>query len=429
MTGGPGNDAEDGASGDDTFLENAAANGNDTLNGSFDTDTVSYAARPARVVVDLDGVADDGDPAAAEHDNVTAAVENLVGGAGNDDLTGGVSPNSLVGNAGQDNLIGLDGNDLLDGGLGPDAMEGDVGTDTATYASRTTPLTVTIDGIANDGATAEGDNVKTDVENLVGGSAKDSLTGSGGPNEIRGGAGNDTIAGGPGDDDEYGEDGNDTFSQGAAADGADDLFGGADLGGSTIGDLVAYDQRTTSIHVTIDDANDDGAVGENDNVHMDVESARGGSRGDVLVGSPGANQLFGLGGPDTLDGGTGPDVLSGGGAVDTATYASRTAPLEVSLNGIANDGEITANELDNVLEDVENVVGGSSNDSFFGSPAANRFTGGLGNDFFEGATGPDVFQGGGNYDTVDYSSRSVRRGRLDRRSGKRRHRRGLRRNR
>ncbi len=60
-------------------------------------------------------------------------------------------------------------------------MEGDVGTDTATYASRTAPLTVTIDGIANDGATAEGDdNVKTDVENLVGGSAKDSLTGSGG---------------------------------------------------------------------------------------------------------------------------------------------------------------------------------------------------------------------------------------------------------
>ena len=101
-------------------------------------------------------------------------------------------------------------------------------------------------------------------------------------------------------------------------------------------------------------------------------------------------------------------MLSGGGAVDTATYASRTAPLEVSLNGVANDGEITPNELDNVLEDVENVVGGSSNDSFFGSPAANRFTGGLGNDFFDGATGPDVFQGGGNYDTVDYSSRSIR---------------------
>ena len=265
---------------------------------------------------------------------------------------------------------------------------------------------MTIDGIANDGATAEGDNVKTDVENLVGGSAKDSLTGSGGPNEIRAGAGNDAIAGGAGDDDEYGEDGNDTFSQGAAANGADDLFGGADLGGATVGDLVDYDQRDASIRVTLDDLNDDGAVGESDNVHADVESARGGSRGDVLVGNPGPNQLFGLGAPDSLDGGLGPDLLSGGGAVDTADYSSRTAALEVSLNGVANDGE--AGELDNALEDVENVFGGSSHDSFFGSPSANRFTGGLGDDLFDGGLGPDRYEGGGGFDTVDYSSRSIR---------------------
>ncbi len=101
-------------------------------------------------------------------------------------------------------------------------------------------------------------------------------------------------------------------------------------------------------------------------------------------------------------------MLSGGDGVDTATYASRTARLEVSLNGIANDGEITAEELDNVLEDVENVTGGSSNDTFFGSTAANRFRGGLGGDLFVGGPGPDVFEGGGNYDAVDYSSRSTR---------------------
>ena len=82
MAGGTGNDAEDGASGDDTFLQDAAANGNDTLTGSFDTDTVSYADRAARVVVDIDGAADDGDPAAAEPDNVTATVENLDGRGG-----------------------------------------------------------------------------------------------------------------------------------------------------------------------------------------------------------------------------------------------------------------------------------------------------------------------------------------------------------
>ncbi len=413
LTGGPGNDVEIGASGNDTFLEGATPNGNDTLDGQFDLDTVSYAARTARVVVDPDGVADDGDPAASEHDNVTAAVENLTGGAGNDNLTGSASPNSLIGNLGADNLIGLDGGDLLMGGLGTDVMEGDLGTDTASYASHTAGVVVTIDGVANDGATGENDNVKTDVENLVGGSGNDSLTASGAPNVIHGGGGNDWIAGGLGDDDEYGDNGNDTFTEGAATNGADDFFGGADNGPATIGDLVTYNQRTTSIRVSIDntaldgaDANNDGIPEENDNVHTDVESVRGGPKGDYLVGSSGPNQLYGLTANDFLDGGLGPDALSGGSGTDTAVYTSRTAPLEVSLNGIANDGEV--DELDNVLADVENVWGGSSNDSFYGSPSANQFRGGLGDDFFEGATGPDIFEGGGNYDTVDYSSRSIR---------------------
>ncbi len=406
MTGGPGNDNEAGASGNDTFLQDAAANGNDTLDGSFDVDTVSYGARAARVVVDLDGVADDGAPAAAEQDNVSAAVEKLVGGAGNDDLTGSTASNTLTGGGGADDLVGLDGDDLLDGGLGADDMDGDLGTDTATYAARATAVVVTINGVANDGSTGEGDNVRTDVENLVSGSGQDSLTGSGAPNVIHGGPGNDTIAGGLGNDDEHGDGGNDTFTEDAAANGADDFFGGADNGATTIGDLVTYNQRTTTIRVTIDGTADDGASAEGDNVHTDIESARGGTRGDVLVGSPGPNRLLGLGAGDSLDGGLGPDVLVGGPGVDTATYASRTAPLEVSLNGIANDGQ--DGELDNVLEDVENVLGGSSNDSLYGSPFANRFTGGMGNDFFDGATGADRFEGGGNYDTVDYSSRSIR---------------------
>ena len=406
MDGGPGNDTESGASGNDTFLEGAVANGNDTLDGSFDVDTVSYAARTARVVVDLDGVADDGDPAASEHDNANASVENVVGGAGNDDLTGNALPNSLIGNGGGDNLIGLDNDDLLQGGLGTDVMEGDPGTDTASYETHTVRVVATLDGVANDGATGENDNVKTDVENLIGGSGNDSLTGSGAPNVIRGGAGNDTITGGLGGDDEFGDDGNDTFAEDAAANGADDFFGGTDNGPTTMGDLVSYNLRTASLSVTIDDVDNDGASGEQDNVHADVESVRGGTRADSLTGSAAANQLFGLGGADSLDGGVGPDVLSGGTAVDTAIYVSRTAPLEVSLNDIANDGE--AGELDNVMSDVENIAGGSGNDSFFGSSSPNLFRGGLGDDFFEGATGPDVFEGGGNYDTVNYSSRSVR---------------------
>ena len=361
----------------------------------------------------------DGDPAAGEQDNVTAAVENLIGGGGNDDLTGSAAPNSLVGNGGADNLIGLDGDDLLNGGLGTDVMEGDLGLDTASYSSHAARVVVTIDGAANDGdptangGTGEQDNVKTDVENLTGGRGNDSLTGNTAANAIHGGDGADTIAGGLGDDDEYGDAGNDTFAEGAVPNGADDFFGGADGGAATVGDLVAYDQRATRIEVSIDDmaldgadANSNGTAEEGDNVHTDTESVRGGPSVDHLAGSPGPNRLFGLAGNDFLDGGGGPDVLSGAGGTDTAVYTSRTFPLEVSLNGTANDGE--TGEGDNVLTDVEDVVGGSGNDRFYGSQSANYFQGMLGDDWFDGGKGPDNFEGGGGNDTVDYSSRSVR---------------------
>ena len=70
-------------------------------------------------------------------------------------------------------------------------------------------MNVSLDGIANDGAAGEGDNVATTVEQVLGGSGGDTLTGNGAANTldgrgggdtIRGGAGNDTLIGGTGAD-------------------------------------------------------------------------------------------------------------------------------------------------------------------------------------------------------------------------------------
>ena len=138
---------------------------------------------------------------------------------------------------------------------------------------------VTIDGVANDGATAESGQRQDRRREPHRRLRQDSLTGSGGPNVIRGGAGNDTIAGGSGDDDEYGDDGNDTFAEGAAANGADDFFGGCrQWRGDDRRPRRLQPARDEPSASTIDDAADDGASGETDNVHADVESARGGSR-------------------------------------------------------------------------------------------------------------------------------------------------------
>src|SRR5204862_547399 len=97
---------------------------------------------------------------------------------------------------------------------------------------------------------------------------------------------------------------------------------------------------------------------------------------DHLSGDANANVLTGGGGNDSLDGGFGADVLTGGGGVDTARYNARTAPVAVSLDGVANDGE--AHEGDNVS--VENVLGGSGGDRLTGGPGKDSMSGGGGND-------------------------------------------------
>jgi Cellulase (glycosyl hydrolase family 5)/RTX calcium-binding nonapeptide repeat (4 copies) len=123
------------------------------------------------------------------------------GGDGNDRLTvTAAAPATLLGGPGNDLLEGGPKADVLQGGKGADALAGFGGSDTATYASRTTPVTVSLDGVANDGgvedlAGAVRDDVRSDVENLTGGSGADTLTGNGAANKLVGGGGIDTLLG------------------------------------------------------------------------------------------------------------------------------------------------------------------------------------------------------------------------------------------
>jgi hypothetical protein len=290
VCGGAGTDTISGGDGNDTMTGGSGA---DTFNGGPGTDTVSYVDRRAKVTVDIDGVADDGNAAdgGATKDNVNTDVENLTGGAGPDTLTGSSAAN------------------VLDGGDGADILSGLGGMDTVTYASRTTGVTVDIDGVADDGNTADGpsgarDNVKTDIENLTGGKGADTLTGNATTaNRIDGGNGADVMSG---------------------------------LGNS---DTVTYATRTTGVTVDIDGVADDGSsadgpVGARDNVKTDIEKMIGGKGADNLTGSAANNSLTGGLGADTLTGLDGNDTLfandsvadtsldcDGGGAPGTADVA------------------------------------------------------------------------------------------------------------
>src|SRR2546421_1098220 len=209
VVGGAGNDALQGGVGNDVLDGGLGA---DQIRGGEGTDTVTYASRTAAVTVDLTDavaeVADDGQVGEKDFDH--ADIENVIGGAGADELTGStlVGPifvgfsrnNKLVGGGGADILNGLDGNDVLDGGLGKDVMIGGAGIDTADYSSPPDALKITLDGLANDGATGENDLISADIENANGGGGADQITGNAGANALTGNGGNDIIHGGAGND-------------------------------------------------------------------------------------------------------------------------------------------------------------------------------------------------------------------------------------
>jgi Ca2+-binding RTX toxin-like protein len=267
---GPGIDQSNGGAGDDR-LSSSQIDGPDSFSGGPGTDEINYQSRFDSVVVDLDGVADDGAGCpglGCEGDNVGADVEDVRGGSGSDTLTGTASDNnlsggngddvisgggggdsldggddddSLDGGGGDDSLDGGDDADVIDGGGGDDELRGDLtdfgadtlggggGIDSADISAQGRPVRVVLDGVANDGPTDPGltypkDNLLPDVENLENaGDGDDTLIGSAAPNEIEGGGGDDQIIGGGGGDALSGDDGNDTIDGGG---GVDSLFGG-----------------------------------------------------------------------------------------------------------------------------------------------------------------------------------------------------------
>jgi len=324
------------------------------------------------------------------------------GGLGADNLLGGPDDDQL--NGGCQVACAADGNDILSGGAGDDVLNGDAGLLDVTRYIGSTDRDVSLDGVANDGGPTELDNVDTEVVQTSGGD--DILVGDGANNILTSGAGVDSLDGGPG---------NDTLEGG---------LGGDLLVGGTGTDSVSYNPESRAVSVTTSDglANDGvidvdpstlGNQSEGDNVSSDVESISGGSGNDFLEGGIGAGTIQGNGGNDVLNGGddTDPDIIIGGGGTDTVSYEGRSGGVNVSLDGVANDGALGEN--DDVRADVERIIGGGGNDTLTGNASPNFITGGDGNDTLNGlggndrlfgGAGNDTFNGGsGTGDWVDYS--------------------------
>jgi hypothetical protein len=169
------------------------------------------AVDPKRIVVDLgDG-------------NDRLSGQSLVpfsayGGLGNDQIGLFGGDDVVDAGSGNDTVDTGWGDDTIDGGEGADSIGGGYGRDRVVYSSRSAAVSVSLDDVANDGASGEGDNVRPTVDDVTGGSGNDTLTGDDGANGLTGGLGDDVLSGAGGADSLDGGAGTDSFSGGAGTD-------------------------------------------------------------------------------------------------------------------------------------------------------------------------------------------------------------------
>ena len=203
---------------------------------------------------------------------------------------------------------------------------------------------------------------------------------------------------------------------------------GADLLDARLapGSAISYLDHTADVTVRLNALPDDGAAGEGDNVlgslgsiqggsgndtlesGADAASLAGGAGNDTLVGSPegesllgqdGDDNISGGGGSDSLGGGAGADLLSGGPGRDEASYADAAQPLRLSIGDGPGDGAVGEN--DDILADVEDLVGGPRADVMIGTAEANRLVGLGGADRMVGGEGADRLEGAGDGDLLN----------------------------
>lgn len=307
-----GNDALFGGDGNDVLVGGAGA---DILNGGAGIDLVEYLVSEAGVTVDLaNGVGAGGDAAGDAFYDIEDVygsdyADVIIGNASNNRLSGFDGDDKLVGGAGNDELIGGAGDDLLIGGSGADWFVGGIGTDTVSYQDSSAGVSVYLaPGGSGYWGDAQGDTY-AGIDNAIGSSHDDLLSGNKDSNELSGLAGDDWLHGEEGNDFLFGGDGDDHLVGGL---GADRLDGGSG------NDWVSYYESEAGVRINLATglASGDTATGDS---FISIENVIGSDYDDVLIGDTGNNYLYGRWGNDILIGGGGEDTLEAGPGFDILT--------------------------------------------------------------------------------------------------------------
>lgn len=262
---------------------------------------------------------------------------------------------TIYGYAGADQIYGGAGNDILDGGADNDYMDGEADNDTVTYATAASAVTINLATTTGQNTGGSGTDTILNIENLVGSSYNDTLTGDGNANIIEGGAGNDTING---------------------------------AGGT---DTVSYASAGSAVTVNLATTTGQNTGGAGTDTITNTENLRGSAYNDTLTGTSGNN---------VIEGGAGDDTINAQGGTDTLTYANASGAVTVSLALVT--AQNTGGAGTDTVSNFENLTGSAYGDTLTGSTAANTINGGDGDDTVEGGAGNDTLVGGSGTDTVSY---------------------------
>ena len=265
----------------------------------------------------------------------------------------------------------------------------------------------------------------TTIENAIGGSGNDTLTGNTLANVLTGNIGNDTLKGAGGNDSSIGGLGDDTYvfdaASGTEVDKVTEVTGqGTDtLSFATVTSSVLLNLATSNVQT----------VHTNRTLNLGsgttFENVIGGSGNDTLTGNTLANVLTGNHGNDTLKGAGGNDSSIGGLGDDTYVFETASAAEVDKVTEVTGQGtdtlsfaSVTSSVLLNLATGnvqtvhtnrtlnlgsgttIENAIGGSGNDTLTGNTLNNVLTGNAGNDILVGSSGNDRLLGGSGRDIL-----------------------------
>jgi len=124
----------------------------------------------------------------------------------------------------------------------------------------------------------------------------------------------------------------------------------------------------------------------------------GGAGEDWLIGGIGDDSLIGGDGNDTFTTGAGNDTVYGDDGIDLANYSLSGLPFTVNLSA---NIKISSSDRD-VIFGIENILGGSGNDTIAGDGLDNVLNGGSGDDTLDGGAGNDTLIGRSGTDWASY---------------------------